>query len=655
MTLLNGLLKKNFSCTPADMKVLQLSDLKLRAIYEQVQDESQTNSKFVIINQILFKKTKLNSHIFCSPKILCKEIVFQCHNKSGFHFKIPQLTSLLKPLIFNPDLDELIKHTVQTCLICTISQPKRIRNLVGARRTNFYIPSQCLVIDSAYLATSSHGYSKALIIVDACTGYTIVYPSTSLQATAVKKHLQMYICSHPIPAEIKCDMGSEFRKGLDTFLAKYSITLSASKAYSKGSSSNAESAIRLVKSALRQLCLTHTSSWPEMLPLLVQGINASGLYGTSTSRSNLYFSPYSYSNHLQLDGILVPEAIFNQHFEQMKFIVKRRQSKLFKAQVLDKTKYQKGNLVLAVNHPVSNKETKGLSQELALTVRGVYYIKSVTPSHLRLIGLFTGEERTLPREYCVKLSLSNISQLQVKLESLQMQKVSNNLFKANRYLPPNSAKTWNFLLGKNSGPLDHNTSDFTPENDDPLDQDVESGPNPSFHEDTDPQIRNRKTRSGKAYLTVPTTPHSDPRSILKPARLATSFAKDYHPLTPSVILEAFPPPKPVRDSDHSVPPDFPGHSDTLVIPAVPGHGTLPPKVTDKSISFDNDLSIRFIAGKTNYDYKQRLLIQTEQLCILPRKTSLMLLSFGLDMSQSELCYQSTWSEPNPGNDILDLE
>ena len=234
-------------------------------------------------------------------------------------------------------------------------------------------------------------------------------------------------------------MGSEFRKGLDTFLAKYSITLSASKAYSKGSSSNAESAIRLVKSALRQLCLTHTSSWPEMLPLLVQGINASGLYGTSTSRSNLYFSPYSYSNHLQLDEILVPEAIFNQHFEQMKFIVKRRQSRLSKAQVLDKTKYQKGNLVLAVNHPVSNKETKGLSQELALTVKGVYYIKSVAPSHLRLIGLFTGEERTLPREYCVKLSLSNISQMQVKLESLQMQKVSNNLFKANRYLPPNSA------------------------------------------------------------------------------------------------------------------------------------------------------------------------------------------------------------------------
>ena len=74
-------------------------------------------------------------------------------------------------------------------------------------------------------------------------------------------------------------------------------------------------------------------------------------------------------------------------------------------------------------------ETKGKSQELAMTVRGIYYIKGVYPAHLRLIGLFTGEERTLPREYCVKLSLDNLSALQVQLQSLQLQKVSSSLFK----------------------------------------------------------------------------------------------------------------------------------------------------------------------------------------------------------------------------------
>ena len=69
-----------------------------------------------------------------------------------------------------------------------------------------------------------------------------------------------------------------------------------------------------------------------------------------------------------------------------------------------------------------------------MTVRGIYYVKLVHPAHLRLLSLFTGEERSLPREFCVKLSLANIAQLQVQLEALQMQKISSSLFKANKFL-----------------------------------------------------------------------------------------------------------------------------------------------------------------------------------------------------------------------------
>jgi hypothetical protein len=313
--------------------------------------------------------------------------------------------------------------------------------------------------------------------------------------------------------------------------------------------------------------------------------------------------------------------------------------------------------VLAVNHPVKNNETKGLSQELALTVRGIYYVKSVAPSHLRLIGLFTGEERTLPREYCVKLSLNTISQLQVQLEALQMQKVSSNLFKANKYLTPNAAKTWNFLLGKNSDPLDHNTSDYIPEDNNFLHQDEESGSQPSVGEGPDPQIRKRKTlRSGNSYSTVQATPPIVPRSILKPARETTSFARDSHPSTSPVILEAFTPIKPAGQDNLSVIPPPPGHSDASITPPHPGHSASPrKKATNRNIHFKDNLSVRFVSGKQNFDYTQMLLVQTEQSCVLPQKESLMLLAFGLDMSRQELCYKSSWSDPNPVNDILDFD
>ena len=97
----------------------------------------------------------------------------------------------------------------------------------------------------------------------------------------------MYLCSHPPPQTVKIDFGGEFQKDLEGFFANYGIQLDASMPYSKGSTSAAESAINVVKGALRQLCLAHTATWPQLLPTLMQAINSQGLYGSATSRAQL--------------------------------------------------------------------------------------------------------------------------------------------------------------------------------------------------------------------------------------------------------------------------------------------------------------------------------------------------------------------------------
>ena len=151
---------------------------------------------------------------------------------------------------------------------------------------------------------------------------------------------------------------------------------------------------------------------------------------------------------------------------------------------------------MAVNHPVKHdKETT--SQELQMTVCGIYYVQAVHPAHLRVVGLFTGEERSLPREYCVKLSLANISQLQVQLEALQMQNLSSSLFRANKFLPANEAKTWNFLLNKGANQPDTSAIDETL---DDANQDPECFLRPGDDENEDPESRNSKVlQSGRAY------------------------------------------------------------------------------------------------------------------------------------------------------------
>ena len=128
----------------------------------------------------------------------------------------------------------------------------------------------------------------------------------------------------------------------------------------------------------------HPLEWPQLTRPV----------GTTTSRSQLYLSPFSYVNALRLDNLLFPEQWFNETYDKLDQIIKRRQQRLTKKQILDKTQYQEGNIILAVNHPITH--TKGQSQELAMTVRGVHYVKKVFPDKLRVVGLFSGEERTLP-------------------------------------------------------------------------------------------------------------------------------------------------------------------------------------------------------------------------------------------------------------------
>ena len=125
------------------------------------------------------------------------------------------------------------------------------------------------------------------------------------------------------------------------------------------------------------------------MPILIQGLNTQSVYGTGTSRSQLYFSPYSYPNSLKLNSLLFPEQIFNENLEKLNSIIKRRKSRLDKKQILDKTEYQEGNIILATNVPTA--KSNGTSQELKMTVQGVYYVKKVTPSHLRVLNCSLGK------------------------------------------------------------------------------------------------------------------------------------------------------------------------------------------------------------------------------------------------------------------------
>ena len=132
--------------------------------------------------------------------------------------------------------------------------------------------------------------------------------------------------------------------------------MSSTNPYNKNSTSQTESVIRLVKQVFRQLCLAHTHNWPELVPILVQGINQQRLYHTDTIGAQIFFSPYSFPNNLRLGNFMFPESVFNDHFDHLNLIFRRRKTLLSKRQKMDSIDYQVGNIVLATNVPSKQKE-----------------------------------------------------------------------------------------------------------------------------------------------------------------------------------------------------------------------------------------------------------------------------------------------------------
>ena len=131
---------------------------------------------------------------------------------------------------------------------------------------------------------------------------------------------------------------------------------------------------------------------------------------------------------------------------------------------MDTAEYVVGCVVVAENVPITHK--KGESQELRPVPNGFYRVKEIHPTSLRLVNLITGVERTLPREYCRRSDLTELSQYKLKIKEHQFKLLVRNLFRENKYLSPDGAKAWEnlcfFKLPKVPDDIDDDNSESDP-------------------------------------------------------------------------------------------------------------------------------------------------------------------------------------------------
>ena len=197
----------------------------------------------------------------------------------------------------------------------------------------------------AFLPRCSKGYTKILILVDACTSKISAYPSRDLTAKSAKNHIYNHILATSIPRVVSIDHGQEFQKGLGAELASLNVSLEATTPYVKGTTAIAETSVRLLKRALKKACLYNPSSWSDNLPLIVNALNNSLLYNRTT-RNQIYYSPIHYANRLNIMGFQdMPELMVDEQWNSLHQTMKTRKQKLQLSSTRNIQTYRQNQLV----------------------------------------------------------------------------------------------------------------------------------------------------------------------------------------------------------------------------------------------------------------------------------------------------------------------
>jgi hypothetical protein len=290
-----------------------------------------------------------------------------------------------------------------------------------------------------------------------------------------------------------------------------------------------------------------------------------------------------------------------------------------------------------------------------MTVEDLYYCHKVYPRYLQLIGVFTGVTRSLPRELCQKVGIQQLAQMQFQIKSHHLQRISDSMMRANKYVGPGHARTWQYLMGRDLNADLQTEQSEQPDYIQPGATDQVSAPVDIYRvPDNELAQPSRKTRSGRAYSI---TSSLLPKPILRHTQQDENFQTD----------------APNPDCAQTRASARAHHNASLRgLLSPPVHlgtvsGTISRKQDDvstktkKTLSWDKDLTIRYQI--LSQDSPQEDIQQHRQVCIdheevrstLNPVTYVMTSAASLDASVKEFFYQVFFSHPMASNTIQEEE
>lgn len=185
-------------------------------------------------------------------------------------------------------------------------------------------PFEVLHIDHfGPLQETANGYKYILVIIDAFTRYTWLFPTKSTTTKEVCNNLQLLFNVFSIPKEIVSDRGTAFASAeFATFLSELNIKLRKVAVASPWANGIVERVNRFIKSSLTKL-VESPHEWQSQLNTVQYVINNTSNSTVKTSPSKLLFG-FHQRNHADRDLKELTNVLANidNNFDEQRTIVR---------------------------------------------------------------------------------------------------------------------------------------------------------------------------------------------------------------------------------------------------------------------------------------------------------------------------------------------
>jgi len=186
----------------------QLQDSKLKQISHQL--ETGDHDKYSLIEGLIYRKC-LDKPRFVIPESMINDIIRTYHVDMA-HCGPEKVIQGISANYWFPSMRKRVQEYVENCLICLLANSStNSREGEMQIMENVTIPLQVLHADHfGPLIESSKGYRHILLVVDAFTRYTWLFPVKSTSSKETIDQLLFIFNSFGFPQEIVTDRGTAF-------------------------------------------------------------------------------------------------------------------------------------------------------------------------------------------------------------------------------------------------------------------------------------------------------------------------------------------------------------------------------------------------------------------------------------------------------------